>query len=101
MSETELYAVWHHIDPRVLGDNFSEVSKEIIFIGSFEESYDTYKQYKRTANFAGDKSSYYGYPVKVKNGDTVGKVVIIHPAKKYPDDDDLKEGIIGPYGMDY
>lgn len=85
----EKYVIWRRTDPRLLGDNYSEVSKEIVEMGSEEIMMRSYHRYKAMKKFAGNDATSYGYPVKTKEGDKVGKKIVEYPVKTQPDDDDF------------
>lgn len=85
------YAIWMRNDPRIVGDNYSEVYKEIVEIGSEELMMKSYRRYKAMRKFAGTASVGYGYPVEAKEGDKVGNKIVEHKAKAEPDYDDFHD----------
>lgn len=84
------YVVWEHCDPRLNGDNFSEVSKTVSFIGSFNKAHKHYREMRAMMKFAGTTCHYLGFPMKLKGNEQlkVGDKVVIYPDKTEPDDDD-------------
>lgn len=88
---SEQFVIWQRNDPRVAGDNYSEVSKEIAHMGPEQEMMEIYQNYRNARKFAGNSSTSHGYPVKAKNGDKVGKKIVEYTAKTQPDDDDFHD----------
>jgi len=85
------YVIWKRTDPRILGDNYSEVSREIVEVGSEEIMMRSYHRYKAMKKVSGNDAIGYGYPVIAKEGDKVGDKIVEHKAKTEPDDDDFHD----------
>ncbi len=99
------YVVYEHLDPRVIGDNFSEVNKTVSFVGSREKALEHYNQMKAMRKFAGSSCNYFGYPIEIKPNESLklGDKVVIHAEKTQPDDDDYNEARQDPdfFDVDY
>jgi len=81
MSETE-YIIWEVIDPRILGDDDSEVSRSVIFVGTEEEALKTYHTiYKQGRKFAGSEHIYQTYP-QPNQSLQVGEKQVLYPERE-------------------
>ena len=81
------WGVWEHEDPRIFGDDDSEVAKRLVFKGTKEEVsayHSELCQSRRSMRaFCGPTSLSYG--IGKNDGHQIGDKVVIYPAKPEPD----------------
>ncbi len=88
------FIIFEFIDPRILGDNYSKVSKIVSFIGGKKEALEHQKLMKNSLKFGGTNCTSFSYPRELKDSEStlrLGEEIIIHPEKHEPNDDDFQD----------